>query len=256
MPEAKKRFLGTIFLGQGSSDSLPPQGYGRACEILREVFNTPSVGLFGLLRLLIALAAFVFPTALIDQVVECTLGNPKSQSRSVAFVAVPREIYYAARFVFLASVLLTEHRSWIAVGFVIYFVLDILHNLAGGVFVWGRYSIYPSRSLLFSAVNYFEVTIAFAIFYLYWDCLDVKPLYPTQALYFSLVTATTVGFGDIKPANLVGQTIVITQLSVFVFIVLFVLTTFVSRVRQETRTVANNQTISTGDTDTPKQNPV
>lgn len=215
-------------VGPGDSDSLPKQGWARGKELILEEWRKPSYGIVRVTRLFLITIGFLFPTVHIDQF---------TRSTRPAVVACWRELYYLGRAVFLLATLLTPlHRSQVAVGLAIYFTLDILFHLAGGALVWGRYSIHPQRSLLLALINYGEITVAFAVFYVHCNCLTCSNPSATQALYFSLVTATTVGFGDVLPVGLAGQRIVIAQLTVFVVFVLLFVSTFVSRVQPEVRT--------------------
>jgi hypothetical protein len=208
-----------------SRDVIPRQGYGRLAELIREERQNPFFGLHKILRLTILYSRYPSPTLWVDQ---------WFQSTSRRVVGLSRERFYQLpRDGFLLLVLLTPlHHSCLTEFLVVLLVLDILtiNNLAGGTLIWGAYSIDPQRSFIWAVVNYFEVTVAFATLYLYLDCLNVSPLCVTQALYFSLVTATTVGFGDLHPVGSPGQALVICQLVVFVIFVSMFLTTLQSRV--------------------------
>ncbi|MEN3368713.1 MAG: hypothetical protein V7609_856 [Verrucomicrobiota bacterium] len=179
--------------------------------------RTDSVGLVRFLRLLICLALFFLPTIYIDLLVP---------NKSKAGVALAREIYYATVIIFLAVTLLKGwHSSSFVVFLTIYFIADILVHLTGQVFVWGGQSIDPSRSLLLAVINYFEIAMAFAIFYRHWDCLSPRPLSGTQALYFSIVTGATVGYGDVLADTPVGKRLVILQIATsFLFVAIFLST--------------------------------
>ncbi len=97
----------------------------------------------------------------------------------------------------------------------------------------GQHPISPQRTLLLSILSYGELTIAFSIFYLFTDSLSWKTSSAGQAIYFSAATATTLGIGDIRPADVIGRDLVIAQLAVFAVFVLLFLSTFVSRAGSE-----------------------
>ena len=134
----------------------------------------------------------------------------------------------------MLAVLFTPlHKSAVAVGFVIYFATDVLFHLAGGALVWGQKSIHPQRSLLLALMNYGELTVSFAVMYLYFHGLekgvDALPTSPAQALYFSLMTATSLGYGNMDPSTTSGQLIVAIQITVFVVFLLLFISIFASR---------------------------
>lgn len=83
-------------------------------------------------------------------------------------------------------------------------LLDMFGGLAGSALVWHKKSVSYERSFLNSLMNYAEVIVAFAGFYRVCGCLSAPKPDALQALYFSTVAATTVGFGDILPLNSTG----------------------------------------------------
>jgi hypothetical protein len=187
---------------------------------------------------LICLALFLLPTIYIDLLVP---------SKSKAGIALAREIYYALVLGFLAMALANGwHSSSFVILMTIYFVADILVHLTGQVFVWGGQSIDPSRSLLLAVINYFEIAMAFAILYRHWDCLSPRPLSGTQALYFSIVTGATVGYGDVLADTLVGKRLVILQIATsFLFVAIF-LSTLLGRTATPRESDATVQPSHTG----------
>ncbi len=191
--------------------------------------------LYRFFRILICLAIFFLPTIYMDLLVrkksDATFDDgSKGLGRSKAGVAIAREMYYAAVFAFLLVALFWDfHTSIIAIGLIIYFLADILIHLSGQVFVWGVLSIDASRSLLLALINYFEMTIGFAVLYRHWDCLSICPLGAMQALYFSLVTGATVGYGDIVPATDAGKTLVMVQIAIAFLFVAIILSTLLGR---------------------------
>lgn len=73
---------------------------------------------------------------------------------------------------------------------------------------WGPYSF--NRSLIFLFVNYWQIVIGFAYLYLHFgrvchsDCTN--PITSAwDALYFSVVTITTLGYGDMRPTSWFGR---------------------------------------------------
>jgi len=154
----------------------------------------------------------------------------KVPGRSKACVAVAREMYYAAVFAFLFFALFRDlHADTVAIALIIYFLADSLVHLSGQVFVWGNLSIDPSRSLFSALINYFELTIGFAVLYRHWNCLSLRPLDAMQALYFSLVTSATVGYGDIVPDTSTGKTLVIVQIGAAFLFVAVIISTLLGR---------------------------
>ena len=136
--------------------------------------------------------------------------------------------------IFCALALAWHTNTWAAI-LSAYFILEIAHAWLGRALAWGRHSIHPARSLVLAIFNYAEVTFAFAILYLYCRCLNVPAPTATQAVYFSLVTAATVGFGDIHPCTTRGHYLVVSQIAVFIVFVVFVISTLASHLPEQAR---------------------
>lgn len=114
-----------------------------------------------------------------------------------------------------------------------YFIGDIVHGAIATFLVWGTRVIHPVRSVVVAFWSYAESILAFAILYIQCQCLNAGPRSVTQAVYFSAVTATTVGYGDILPVGDSGQRLVLVQLAVSVLFILLVINALLSRVGGE-----------------------
>lgn len=101
------------------------------------------------------------------------------------------------------------------------------------------------RSIVLLFHNYIEILFWFACIYLlrpqYFDYgEDLKNLVATpleqtiRSLYFSVVTMTTLGYGDIKPAEDIGRVIVSIQTLIGLFIGICILARFISMLPQVT----------------------
>jgi hypothetical protein len=199
-----------------------------ACTLVREQWKCPrSIGLLRLVRVLICLAIFFLPTIYMDLFVPkrpnaVAVNGDKIPGRSKAGVALARELYYAAVFAFLLLALFRGfHTSLFAVGLIIYLLADILIHLFGQVFVWGNLSINPARSLFFALINYFELTIGFAVLYRHWNCISPPPGDALGWLYFSLMTSA--GGANVDPTTRAGTILVVIQLSAaFLFVAVII----------------------------------
>jgi hypothetical protein len=76
----------------------------------------------------------------------------------------------------------------------------------------------PRRWVMMAPIGLIPVILAFAILYLFHGC-DFGPspiLEPLQAVYFSMVTFTTLGYGDYHPVTDVGRILVVAELGFFI----------------------------------------
>jgi len=91
----------------------------------------------------------------------------------------------------------------------------------------------PNRSILILSIYYIQVIIGFAILYLatgsirYSECKNIITK-PWEALYFSTVTITTLGYGDMRPINQVGQILVIFEPLIGIVLIVLVFGIFLT----------------------------
>jgi hypothetical protein len=139
----------------------------------------------------------------------------------------------------LCSVAVVANTNWqsgigatvrvLAIVLALFFMADILLTHVSIAFS-GRPS-HPLRSIALSVLSFFEVTLAFGVLYLAAADSFSCVLTWHQAIYFSVVVATTVGFGDIvpKPDALLVQGLVVVELLVSVTFLSVLVARLVSR---------------------------
>ncbi|MDN3651499.1 potassium channel family protein [Thalassotalea ponticola] len=88
---------------------------------------------------------------------------------------------------------------------------------------------------------YFAITLLFAVFYALLDFIFKVPLSWYEALYFSVVTITTLGFGDISPNHWVGMLLVSLESLLGIFIIGVYLNSLAHRVASEEADIINEQ---------------
>ena len=78
------------------------------------------------------------------------------------------------------------------------------------------------RNILMLFMNYMEISLCFAVVYAGLHLLGDQPKSYVDYIYFSVVTSTTIGYGDMHPVTNFGKMMVCTQaIMVVAFIVLF-----------------------------------
>jgi hypothetical protein len=96
-----------------------------------------------------------------------------------------------------------------------------------------RYGVTGYRRTLVLAIhNYVEVVVWFAAAYAHFHTWFEQPAGTLStvrgALYYSIVTMTTVGYGDIRPASTEGRSLVAVHLAVALFMAVVILGRFVA----------------------------
>jgi hypothetical protein len=78
------------------------------------------------------------------------------------------------------------------------------------------------RNILMLFFNYIELSLCFAVIYGGLHLLGDAPKSVIDYIYFSIVTSTTIGYGDLHPVSNLGKVLVSMQaVMVLAFVVLF-----------------------------------
>lgn len=123
---------------------------------------------------------------------------------------------------------------------VTYRIIDGLNYRLSIVFVdrykrdWGLRSL--NRSLILLLFNFFEIIIEFAILYLATDSIVYSTskeiiTTPLEALYFSTITITTSGYGDMMPISSLGQKLALLEPLLGLILIILVIGVFLTGVR-------------------------
>ncbi len=222
--------IGEVVLG-APGGTIEPQGWSQIPFEIRTELAARTYGLIRPFKLAVIAGTAIFPTVHIDQLMHWLLPRQSTDRR---FLTTYRDVYHLARTFLLILGLRSSGHNWaVLVG--LYFIGEIVHGAIATFLVWGARVIHPARSVVVAFWSYMESILAFAILYMGCQCLNVGPHSATQALYFSAVTATTVGYGDILPMGDKGQRLLLVQLAVSVLFILLVINALLSRVGGDER---------------------
>lgn len=87
------------------------------------------------------------------------------------------------------------------------------------------------RSMLLLFLNYVEIVFAFGVLYSCNNYLN-KPLENwVDAVYFSTITSSSIGYGDFYPVTTVGKLLVSAQALLFLFFVILFLNFFTTKIK-------------------------
>lgn len=186
---------------------------------LRRVWEDESENTFGILRItriFLVLQAYIFPGLYIRHL---------SGLKNFLWRKLAIEIWVIVKFMIPIIFIYTNLHKYPIIIYITWYLLleTVFYNLAL-IFISDIY-VSPfnyKRSVLLLMLNYIEVTLNFAVIYRGFDLLNNSPC-PIQAIYYSFVTSTTLGYGDFLPKGSAGQKVVIAQvLIMFMFVILFV----------------------------------
>ncbi len=183
--------------------------------------NTPytSFGIERLLRLFLVLNQYLFPSLYIRQIAGC--GGSIVRNLSAECIVLIKCALLIAIFLFHWENIPFMH--WL----IIYLCSETILYLLSTVFLseiyWSPRSY--KRSTLMLLLNYFEITFDFSVLYYSFKCIENLST-PIKAIYFSFVTSSALGFGDLRPINNTGRFLIICQIVVFLFFVFLFFTRF------------------------------
>ena len=179
--------------------------YKQQIQYLKAVLKDKTFGLEKLFRLLLCLIQFIYPILLVREI----FGYFGRRQRKLAV-----ESYFFLKLLFPVFIFMLGWQSYhIVIFFIIYLLSETIFHILSIIFLSDIHTAPLSyrRSILLLLLNYIEVVLDFSIIYSGLNLLN-KTLSPIEAVYFSFVTQTTLGFGDYYPKCYVGQTIVVFQL--------------------------------------------
>ncbi len=89
------------------------------------------------------------------------------------------------------------------------------------------------RSMLMLFFNYLEIIMAYAVFYSCGNYLNKPFSNWFDPIYFSIITSSSIGYGDYYPATLVGKVLVSSQAMLFLFFVVLFLNFFSTKIKSK-----------------------
>ena len=216
------KFLRIFINPEVAANERVDSAYKQQMLYLKKVWQDNTYGLERIARLFLCLVQFIYPILLIRDI----FGRFGSSSRKLA-----AESYVFLKALFPFIVLIAGlYRYNLIIVIIVYLLGETIFHLLNLIFLSDVHSSLSSyrRSMLLLSLNYMEVIFDFSILYIAFDLLSEK-LNWVSALYFSLVTNATVGFGDIYPKAITGRITVIFQLLICVLFVMVFINYFSQR---------------------------
>lgn len=215
-----KRFLYKLFLGKPEYNRpIKISAYENVAKNLRQIWNNENhndVGFEKVLRLFLVSIQYIFPGVHVRNL----FGKFGTIGRNVA---VEFFVMFKTILPFIFLVTGAYQHLW-AVIISAYLLTETICYVASLIFVSDMFVKPRSyrRNILMLSFNYLEICLSFAVIYGGLHLLGDQPQSFVDYIYFSIVTSTTIGYGDFHPHTELAKIMVCIQAVLVVsFIVLF-----------------------------------
>jgi hypothetical protein len=184
-------------------------------------------GIEKIVRLLLSSSQLLFPGVYIKYLA-CKWG-PEYQDLAM-------DAYVLLKMAFPWLILTQEWQSmdWV-IGLMVYLLLETVLYIPTLIFASDLF-VQPrsyKRSMLLLFFNYLEIVVAFAVLYTLGNHMNKPFAHWFDAVYFSVVSANSIGFGDYHPVTTYGKVLVSIQAMFFLSFVLLFLNFFSTRVKSK-----------------------
>ena len=223
-----KKRIKKLLLGK-SSEGLQP----RYNPIQKRIRNIQSIwnnehqndnGIEKIVRLILASSQFFFPGVYIKYF---------AAKKGVEYQDLASDFYVLLKVIFPLLILINQwqYHNWV-IGILIYLFLETLFYIPTLIFASDKFGKPRSykRSMLLLFFNYIEIAFEFAAFYSVGNYLNKEFTHWFDPIYFSIVTSSSIGYGDYYPINPIGKFLVTAQSLLFLFFIVLFLNFFSTKI--------------------------
>ncbi|NNT73030.1 two pore domain potassium channel family protein [Flavobacterium sp. IMCC34852] len=224
-------FLKKLLIGKVSQRDKPKYN-----PIVRRILNIRAIwnndhqddnGLEKIVRLLLSSSQLLFPGLYIKYIAN-KLGHE--------YQDLALDFYVLAKFVF-PIVILVNHWQYdqFIMGIMVYLLLETVLYIPTLIFASDLFNKPRSykRSMLLLFFNYMEIVISFAVLYTHGNNMNKPFEHWFDAIYFSIVSSNSIGFGDYYPITTFGKVLVSLQALFFLSFVVLFLNFFSNKVKNK-----------------------
>jgi len=226
-----KKTIKKIFLSNPEIDEVPAQDVVRKrIENIQSIWHNKhhnDVGIEKVVRLFLAASQFLFPGLYIKHF---------TGKFGISYEEIATDIFVLLKVIFPVVVLKFGLQHIFILKFlVVWFLIETMLYLTTLVFasdIFTRPRSYR-RSMLLMFLNYLQIVFSFGILYSLGNHLNKAFESWYDPIYFSLITSTTVGYGDYYPISGYGKLLASTQIIIFFVVVVMFLNFFSTNIEQK-----------------------
>jgi hypothetical protein len=224
-----KKIIKKLFIGKVSEDVQPKYNH-----IRQRILNIQSIwnnehqednGIEKIVRLILASSILFFPGIYLKY---------WARKKGIEYQYLVLDIYILLKVLFPILILVNQWQlyPWV-ICILVYIFLETVFYIPTLIFASDLFSKPRSykRSMLLLFFNYLEIAFVYSVFYSSGNFLNKSFGHWFDAVYFSIVTSSSVGYGDFYPITIMGKFLVTTQSLLFLFFIVLFLNFFSTKVK-------------------------
>ena len=182
-------------------------------------------GIEKIVRLILSFSQLLFPGIYIKYF---------ANKKGIEYQDLALDLYVLLKVAFPLVILINHwQNNYVIVAIMVYVLLETVFYIPTLIFASDLFSKPRSykRSMLLLFLNYMEVVFAFAVLYSIGNLMNKPFFHWFEPVYFSLVTSSSIGYGDYYPVKLMGKVLVSFQSIFFLTFVILFLNFFTIKVK-------------------------
>ncbi|WP_396160516.1 potassium channel family protein [Flavobacterium sp.] len=228
-----RHFLRKLLLGKITKDDKPLL---KINPIQKRILNIQSIwnndhqednGIEKIFRLFLSISQLVFPGVYIKYIFS---------RKNYEYQDIAMDFYIILKLLFPIYILKNNLQDQnILIYIMVYVLLETVLYIPTLIFASDMLSRPRSykRSMLLLFLNYLEIVFAFAVLYTLGDNMNKPFTHWFDAIYFSIITANSVGYGDFYPITPFAKVLVSIQAMFFLSFVVLFLNFFSAKVKNK-----------------------
>lgn len=228
-----RHFLRKLLLGKITKDDKPLL---KTNPIQKRILNIQSIwnndhqddnGIEKIFRLFLSISQLVFPGVYIKYIFS---------RKNYEYQDIAMDFYIIIKLLFPIYILKNNLQDQnILIYIMVYVLLETVLYIPTLIFASDMLSRPRSykRSMLLLFLNYLEIVFAFAVLYTLGDNMNKPFTHWFDAIYFSIISANSVGYGDFYPITTFAKVLVSIQAMFFLSFVVLFLNFFSAKVKNK-----------------------
>ncbi|WP_264521039.1 potassium channel family protein [Flavobacterium sp. N1994] len=184
-------------------------------------------GIEKIFRLFLSVSQLLFPGIYVKTI---------ASKINYAYKDLAMDCYIVMKTLFPFLILVNHWQEYkVLIWLLVYLILETILYIPTLIFASDLFSRPRSykRSMLLLFFNYLEIVISFGVFYTLGNNTNIPFAHWSDAIYFSLMTTNTIGYGDYYPITTYGKFLACIQAMFFLSFVILFLNFFSTKVKSK-----------------------